>query len=248
MTLSNMDFFPTAIEASPSAKQQPHSFAPPIRIQENILALHERATLDRLCDALPSWVKPDHLTALGLFGAGLSGAGYVVSNWSAVGLFIASLGLVLNWFGDSLDGSLARHRGVERPRYGYFLDHTVDAFGNFLLVAGLGASPYVDMNVALITLIGYLLLSIYAFLSHHVSGRLQLSFLQCGPSEIRLALIALNALIYFEGPLHLHFAQSSISVYSLLVGFFGVSFFALFLSNAVAMARDLRRENKATRR
>ena len=101
--------------------------------------------LDGLCRRMPAWVTPDRLTALGFVGAAISGLGYVASNRSPLFLFLASLGMMVNWFGDSLDGSLARHRRIERPRYGYFLDHSIDAIDSLIFALGLGLSPYVGM-------------------------------------------------------------------------------------------------------
>ena len=113
---------------------------------------------------MPAWVTPDRLTAVGALGAIVTASGYVASRWAPGFLFLASLGIVMNWFGDSLDGSLARHRRVERPKYGYFLDHSVDAANNLVFAIGLGLSPYVSMAAALFLLCSYYLLSIRVFL------------------------------------------------------------------------------------
>jgi phosphatidylglycerophosphate synthase len=227
------------MEPKPSSSSA-KSFTAPIRIQENFLARAERALLDRLCDLLPPAVLPDHLTALGLFGAFLALCGFCLSHFGAGWLFLASFGLVVNWFGDSLDGSLARRRRIERPKYGYFLDHSVDAFGNFLLVAGLGATPYIDMRVALLALVGYLLLSIYAFLTNHVSGLLPLTFMRFGPTEMRVLLVLQNTLIFFLGPVELALWGHRVSLYTLVVGFFALNFFALFVISSLRMAIKLR--------
>lgn len=219
-------------------------FVAPVRIQRNILAARERDALHLLSRALPPWIKPDHLTMLGLVGMVVACLGYVGSNWRPAFLFAASFGLLLNWFGDSLDGTLARHRGIERPRYGYFLDHSVDACGNFLLLFGLGMSPYVEMDVALFALTGYLLLSIYSFLTCHVCGTFHLTFLGCGPSEMRLALIALNLIMYFQGAFQVSLFGHVVSIYSLLVGGFGTMFLVIFVARAAMQARDLRAQDR----
>ena len=113
---------------------------------------------------------------------------------------MASFGLLMNWFGDSPDGSLARYRRVERPQFGFFLDHSMDAASNLMIAVGLGLSPYVDMGAALFTLVGYLLLGLSVFLSTHVSGQLRLSFLGFGPTELRLTMILFNLAVFLMGP------------------------------------------------
>lgn len=231
-----------------SSDSKSADFVAPVRIQQNILAARERDALRLLSQVLPTWIKPDHLTMLGLVGMIVACGGYLASNWRPEFLFVASFGLLLNWFGDSLDGTLARYRSIERPRYGYFLDHSVDACGNFLLLFGLGSSPYVGMDVALFALTGYLLLSIYSFLTCHVCGTFHLTFLGCGPSEMRLALIALNAAMYVQGPFPLSILGHAVSVYSLLVGGFGAMFLTIFVARTAMQARELRGQDVSGRR
>ena len=146
--------------------------APIDRIQENLLARAERRVLNRLCAAMPGWVTPDKLTLIGMVGAVMIFTGYLASNWNAGWLLLSIAGFVLHWFGDSLDGSLARFRKIERPRYGYFLDHSCDGLATAMIVVGIGLSPYVALEAALLGLAGYLLLSIHAFLSVRVLGEL----------------------------------------------------------------------------
>lgn len=174
--------------------------APIERIQENILARAERRLLNRLCAAMPGWVFPDLLSSIGMAGAVLILAGYAGSNWSPDWLWLCIVGFVVHWFGDSLDGSLARFRKIERPRYGYFLDHSADALGTTMIVGGLGLSPYLSLEAALLALIGYLMMSIHAFLSVRVFGELRLSYLALGPTEIRVILVILTLVMYFGGP------------------------------------------------
>jgi phosphatidylglycerophosphate synthase len=221
-------------------------FRSPNRIQTNILAGGERALLDRLCRLMPDWVTPDQLTAVGMLGAVICGAGYIASNWRPGFLFLASLGLLVNWFGDSLDGSLARHRKVERARYGYFLDHSVDAISLLILMAGLGFSPYVRLDVALFALGGYYLLSMYAFLSSKVSEEFPLTFLFAGPTEFRFVTICFNLLIYIEGRVDVPFMGVTVSLYTLLVGLEGAVFVAIYISDVCGMARKLRRQDESS--
>lgn len=170
------------------------------RIQENLLAKSERRLLNWICPRLPAWVKPDLLTVIGFSGACLSSAGYVLSNFNAAWLLLAIAGYFINWFGDSLDGSLARFRKIERPNYGYFIDHSADSLANVILVSGIGLSPYVDLNIALYGLAGYLLLSIHTFLAARVLGEFRLSYMAGGPTELRIALICLTLAMLWVGP------------------------------------------------
>lgn len=149
------------------------------RIQTNFVARVERTVLDDLCRRLPDWTTPDQLTAVGLGGAALTGVAYWASGWRRGFVFVACLGLIINWFGDSLDGSLARHRKAERPQFGYFLDHSVDSLGTAIILIGVGASPFAGMDAALYALVGYLLMIIHVVIRNHVTGRMQLTFLYC---------------------------------------------------------------------
>jgi archaetidylinositol phosphate synthase len=170
------------------------------RIQENLTAAAERRLLNWICARLPLWWTPDRLTALGFFGAVLIAVGYTLSNWSAEWLWLAIFGFCLNWFGDSLDGSVARYRKIERPNYGYFIDHSLDSLANTLFVLGMGFSPYLRMDTALVGLSGYLLLSIHTFISAKVTGVMSLTYLGGGPTEVRMMLIILTICMYIFGP------------------------------------------------
>ena len=174
--------------------------APITRIQQNLLAAAERRLLNWLCARLPTWVTPDLLTALGVVGAGVIFAGYAMSNDGAGWLWLAIVGYAIQWFGDSLDGSLARFRKIERPSFGYFIDHSCDGIATLMIVAGIGLSPYVRLDVALFALVGYLLLAIHAFLSVKVIGEMKLSYLNAGPTELRLILIAITLAMMAFGP------------------------------------------------
>jgi phosphatidylglycerophosphate synthase len=170
------------------------------RIQENFLAKSERRLLNWLCARLPMWVTPDKLTGLGVLGAFVIFLGYALSEWSLHTMWFCILGYAMQWFGDSLDGSLARWRKIERPKYGYFIDHSVDGFVILLIMSGMGLSPYVRMDAAAFATIGYLLLSIHAYLAARVLGEFKLSYLNFGPTELRFVLIALTLAMMVLGP------------------------------------------------
>ena len=156
--------------------------APIERIQQNVLAVQERRLLNWICPRLPGWVTPDQLTLLALIGAVLIFVGYAASHLNPNWLWLSVFGFWIHWFGDSLDGSVARFRSIERPRYGYFIDHSADGLGNLMIVGGLGLSPFVRLDVSLLALAGYYLLSIHAFLAVRVLGELRLSYAAAGPT------------------------------------------------------------------
>ena len=214
------------------------------RVQENVLARGERWLLNRLCAAMPGWVTPDMLTFAGMVGALAVFAGYAASNLGDGWLWLAIAGYVLHWFGDSLDGSLARFRRIERPRYGYFLDHSCDGLATTLVVLGLGASGYVQLEVALVALAGYLLMSIHAFLSVRVMGELRLSYLKAGPTELRLVLIAMTLAMIALGPTPL---IGLFTGFDFFVGAVGVLLICLFAVQTASVARKLALEEPAVK-
>lgn len=217
------------------------SDAPIERIQDNLIARLERRALNRLCAGLPGWVTPDLLTLTGMVGAFLVFGGYVASNVHSGWLLVSIAGYIIHWFGDSLDGSLARFRKIERPRYGYFLDHSCDGFATMLVVVGIGISPYVQMEVALIALVGYLLMSIHAFLSVRVLGELRLSYLNAGPTELRLVLIGLTLAMLVAGRENPIIFQ--LNGFDLFVGSVGILLIALFAVQTAKTAKRLAKED-----
>jgi len=212
------------------------------RIQTNVVALAERALLTKLCRVMPLWVTPDLLTLLGLAGAGVVFAGYALSNFSLYFLGLSIFGYILHWFGDSMDGSLARYRHIERPRYGFFVDHSTDALGNMLIASGIGLTAAVRMDAALFAFIGYLLLSIYVFLKRQVLDEFQLSFVALGPTEIRIILIAITLCMPWLGGIHFFYADVRLSACDVVVLFGGAILYSLFLWSVWQTAGQLRRE------
>jgi archaetidylinositol phosphate synthase len=160
-----------------------------------LLARPEARALEWIARRLPRFVKPDHLTLLGVLAAVGIAAAYALSNRDPVWLWAASGLLVVHWLGDSLDGTLARVRRSERPRYGYYLDHLVDAIATALIGIGLGLSPYMLLATGLVIVVAYLVLSINTYLETNVLGVFWLGYGRLGPTEARLALIAVNTLL-----------------------------------------------------
>jgi archaetidylinositol phosphate synthase len=169
------------------------------RVHRSLLAAAERKLLERLAAAMPRQVTPDRLTALGVAGAATVFAGYLLSGRDPGFLWLANFGLLVHWFGDSLDGTLARVRNIERPRYGFLLDQSVDVAGDILIMAGLGLSPYARLDTALLALIGYHALTIHSLVWSVVSGEHRISGNGIGPTELRIGLFAMNAVLWLAG-------------------------------------------------
>jgi len=163
-------------------------FRDPLRLLNGVLAGPERAVLLWIAARLPARVTSDHLTATALVAMAGAGACYGLGRWSLVGLALSPVCLAINWFGDSLDGTVARVRNRQRPRYGFYVDHVLDAFGALFLLAGLGASGYMSPAVAAAILISYFLLNIEILLATHCLGTFRMSFFGLGATELRLLL------------------------------------------------------------
>lgn len=215
-----------------------HPVTPPTRIQQNLLARAERQFLNYLCARLPAWVTPDQLTSVGFIGAMMVAAGYLLSWMDPIWLVLSIIGYGVNWFGDSLDGSLARWRRIERPAYGYFLDHSVDGLAIFMMVGGLGLSPYLRFDVALICVVCYLLLAIHTFLAAMVLGEFRLSYLAGGPTEMRLMLIAMTGLMPWIGGGDI--GATNMSVFDIFSLGVAAILLMLFLVQSFVTARLLR--------
>jgi len=209
------------------------------RVNDILLGPLERPALKWLAAHMPAWVMPDTLTTIGVVGAVITFLGYVLSNFDRNFLWLASLGFVINWFGDSLDGTLARYRHIERPVFGFFLDHTVDAFIEVLIFVGLGLTPYVSFSVASMALIGYLLLSVIVYVRTAVVGEFKISYGKLGPTEIRVLAILLNTWMYFGGVWTFLVQQFEVSPYDLIVGAIALLLFSFATVTTVKETRRL---------
>jgi archaetidylinositol phosphate synthase len=161
-----------------------------VRDHRSLLAAAEKRLLIRIAHRLPSSIHSDHLTVLALAAMMLAGLGFWLSRWYESGLWVVVAALAINWFGDSLDGTLARVRGVERPRYGFYVDHVLDIVGITFLLTGLACSGFMTPVIALAVLIAYLLVSGEVFLATAVHGVFRMSFAGIGPTELRIVLAA----------------------------------------------------------
>jgi len=173
------------------------------RTQESFLASMEKKTLLWLAARTPGWINSDHLTALGLLAMAAAGAGYWWSRTNTAGLLVVILGLAVNWLGDSLDGTLARVRNCPRPRYGFYVDHIVDAFGALFLLGGLALSGYMSSLIAIGLPIAYLLLSIEVYLASYTLGDFKISYFKMSPTELRILLSVGNLMLLYKSVVHL---------------------------------------------
>ena len=170
-----------------------------IREYGGLLAEPERKALQWLAQRMPSWVNSDHLTLLGMLSMLLAGASYWVAQENKYALILAVIALALNWFGDSLDGTLARYRRCQRPRYGYYVDHVIDLFGVTALLAGLAFSGYMSPLIAVALLAAFALVEAEVFLATHVQQIFRLSCFRVGPTELRIVL-AIGTLRLLDNP------------------------------------------------
>src|SRR5258708_19224819 len=173
-------------------------FVNAIRLQESFTARVERRALAWSGEPLASVVNSDHLALVGFVAIFLGGASYALARANRVGLILATIFLALNWFGDSLDGTLARLRNRQRPRYGFYVDHMIDTVGGLFLMGGLAISGIVDWRIALGMFIAFLMLSVEVYLAAYTLGTFRLSFAKFGPTEIRILLALGNTALWFH--------------------------------------------------
>jgi phosphatidylglycerophosphate synthase len=157
-----------------------------IREHRSLLAAPEKRLLIAIARRLPPWINSDHLTLLALTAMAVAGVGYALIGWDLRARWLVVAALAVNWFGDSLDGTVARVRQTERPRYGFYVDHVVDIAGSALLFAGLAASPFMSAPIALAVLVAYLLVSAEVYLATAVHYVFRMSFAGVGPTELRI--------------------------------------------------------------
>ncbi len=162
-----------------------------VRQHNSVLAAAEKRALIWIATRLPRWINSDHLSALGLAAMAGAGASFVVAETDPVaGATLVVLCLLLNWFGDSLDGTVARVRDQQRPRYGYYVDHVIDLAGTALLFGGLAASGYMSPTIAALVVAAFFLVSAETYLATHARGVFKMAFLGVGPTELRILLAA----------------------------------------------------------
>ena len=167
------------------------------RIQTSILNGLEKKILVWIAERMPRWVSSDMLTFIGFVGACVIATGYALSNLSLQWLWLSSFGFLLNWFGDSMDGSLARVRNTQRKTYGFFIDHNVDVINETIMFVGVGMSPLINLSFAMLALVAYFMLSVYVYIDCHLKGEMKLTYGGLGPTEFRLLVVLVNTLYIF---------------------------------------------------
>lgn len=219
------------------------------RVNDILLGPLERPALKWMAEHAPAWVTPDLCTAVGVFGAVVSLAAYILSNYHPAFFWLASLGFFINWVGDSLDGTLARHRHIERPVFGYYIDHVTDAISQPLFFLGLGLSPYISFHVASLTLVAYLMLSVLVYVRTYVVEEYKISYGKLGPTEVRALAILLNTAMFFFGAQEfgvgtLFAGGRTVSVYDAAVAVVGLLILAFFLTTGIQETIRLHRAGK----
>ena len=216
------------------------------RINDIFFGPLERPALQWLAKRMPAWVTPDTLTLFGLFGTILIFTSYALTGFNRHFLWLASLGYIINWFGDSLDGTLARYRHIERPRYGFMLDHLVDCFGSVLIVLGMGLSPFVNFTVASLTLITYLMVSILVYIVTITNGVFRISSGKIGPTELRVFLILANTVAFFYAKPLFTVAFGSFTIFDVLLAVMGIGLLVLYAVNSITESAKLAALEPAT--
>ena len=175
-----------------------------VRIQTSILNGVEKKVLVWIAARLPKWVTSDMLTWFGVFGSFIVFLGYVLNNLlnAPAWIWLSSLGLVFNWFGDSLDGSIARVRKTQRPLYGFYLDHNIDCVTEFFMFIGIGLSGMCNLWITMICFIPYLMLEVYVSINAHLKNEFKLTYGKMGPTELRLIIIICNTFLIYSEAMH----------------------------------------------
>lgn len=211
------------------------------RVQESITARIEKKVLLWIVARLPLWVTSDQLTCLGLGAMFFGWGSYLLARWYRSGFLLAILALALNWFGDSLDGTLARVRNQQRPRYGFYVDHVIDSIGAVLLMTGLALSGCLEWRIAAAMLVGFLLLSIESYLASYTIGVFRLSFWKFGPTELRI-LLAIGNLALWWNPQATLFGRFRLFDFGGTIA--SAMMLAMFIGSAARHTRQLYREER----
>ncbi|MBQ9888618.1 MAG: CDP-alcohol phosphatidyltransferase family protein [Bacteroidales bacterium] len=171
------------------------------RIQTSVLNAAERKALMWLASKQPAWMTSNILTFIGIAGSVIIALGYILSDKNIAWLWLASAGFVINWYGDSLDGSLARYRNAQRPVYGFYLDHMVDVFNEMLMFIGVGLSALMDLRIGLFLFAAYLMMTVNVSVNAHLKSEFKLTYARVGPTEFRIIVIIVNTLLILIRPL-----------------------------------------------
>jgi phosphatidylglycerophosphate synthase len=218
------------------------------RVNDILLGPLERPALQWLAAHLPAWATPDMMTTIGICGALVITLGYGLSRFHPAFLWLATLGFIINWFGDSLDGTLARFRHIERPKYGFYIDHITDCVTEIIIILGLGLSPYISFSVASMCCIAYIAMSVLVYVRMNVSGEFKISYGKLGPTEVRVIAIGLTTAMFFGGikaiQLTLGSIMMAINPYDLAVTVITLLLVFFFAETSIKQAIVLRNLNE----
>jgi archaetidylinositol phosphate synthase len=219
-----------------------------VRINDILLGPLDRPALAWLVTKMPHWVTPDLLTYTGFFASILIFVSYLLCKYNPGFVWLASFGFILNWFGDSLDGNLARYRHIERPKYGFYLDHCIDAISQFLVFLGLGLSGLVKLPIALFTLIGYYLMDILVYITTYINGTFRMSYGKLGPTEVRVIAILINSIVFFTHNPIINLGFLKFTLFELVVGIIAFLFYYFFTITFLRDARKINQDEQAEKR
>ena len=218
------------------------------RVNDIFFGPLERPALQWLASHLPVWATPDLMTFIGIVGALIIALGYGLSSFHPAFLWMATLGFVINWFGDSLDGTLARYRHIERPKYGFFIDHVTDVITEIIIILGLGLTPYIKFSVASLCCIMYIAMSVLVYVRMNVMGEFKISYSKLGPTEVRVLAILLNTAMFFGGRYSFTFmlgkTLAAVSPYDLFVIFITLLLIFFFAQTSINQAIELRKRGE----
>ena len=187
------------------------------RIQTSLLNGVEKKALVWMAERMPHWVTSDMLSFIGFLGALVIAAGYLLSSVNINWLWLSSAGFVIHWFGDSLDGTLARVRHCQRPLYGFYLDHTLDVITEFIMFAGIGLSGLVRFDLSMLVFIAYLFMTLNVMINSHLKGEFRLTYIKLGPTEFRLLMIIINTLLMYVAPMRAYMNWIAIALFAIIM-------------------------------
>ena len=199
------------------------------RIQTSLLNSVERKALVWMAEHMPAWVTSDMLSAVGALGAVIVAAGHILASININFLWLGSFGYVVHWFGDSMDGSLARVRHTQRPVYGFYLDHTLDAVTELIMFVGAGLSGLLRLDIALLVFVAYLLMTLNVTINSHLKSEFRLTYAKLGPTEFRLIMIILNTLLIYVAPMREFRAHLTVFRHSITLSGLDVAALCIFL-------------------
>lgn len=215
------------------------------RVNDILLGPLERPALQWLAAHLPAWATPDMMTITGIVGALIISFGYVLSQYHPAFLWMATFGFIINWIGDSLDGTLARYRHIERPKYGFYIDHVTDVLTEIVIILSLGLSPYVKFSVASMCCIAYIAMSVLVYVRMNVMGEFKISYGKLGPTEVRVIAIGLNTAMFFGGirtfNLNIGSVTAAISPYDVVVTIITLLLIYFFAATSIPQSIALRK-------